>query len=72
MNLMTENETFILSHWSMFGSEGYPIIRRGSRWWIDGIRGCGVFPSGFRTKREAVAQWESYIDILIDKSAGRI
>ena len=72
MKPMTENESFTLTHWSRFGSDGYPIHKRGSRWWVDGIRGCGACPSGFRTKREAVAQWERYIDVLIDKSAGRI
>ncbi len=72
MKPMTENENSVLRHWSMFGSDGYPIIRRGSRWWVDGIRGCGACPSGFGTKREAVAQWERYIDILIDRAAGRI
>jgi hypothetical protein len=72
MTEMTENESFTITHWSRFGSDGYPIIKRGSRWWVDGIRGCGACPAGFRTKREAVAQWERYINILIDKSAGRI
>ena len=72
MNLLTENESFTITHWSRFGSDGYPIHKRGSRWWVDGIQGCGACPAGFRTKREAVAQWERYIDVLIDKSAGRI
>jgi len=72
MKLMAENEAFVLNQWSMFGSDGYPIIERGGRWWVDGIRGCGACPAGFRTKREAVAQWERYIDILIDRAAGRI
>lgn len=69
---ITPDEAFALNHWSMFGSDGYPVVKRGHVWFVEGMRGCGSCPARFNTKREAVAQWEAYIDILIDKKAGRI
>lgn len=71
LNRLTEDERFILTGWSMWGSDGYPVAKRGSRWWVDGVRGLGGCPAGFKTKREAQAQWEAYIQTIIDKDAGR-
>lgn len=71
-NRITEDESFAMGHCSMFGSDAYPVFKRGSRWWVDGIRGCGKFPKGFPTKREATAQWEAYLGILLDRKAGRL
>jgi hypothetical protein len=50
----------------LWGSDGYPITKRGREWWVK------HFPVPFKTKRQAVAQWERYIDILLDKKAGRL
>ena len=71
METLTENEDFILNHWSMFGSDGYPVNKRGNSWFVDGMRGCGSCPASFKTKREATEQWEKYIDVLIDRNAIR-
>lgn len=68
---MTEGERSILQHWSRWGSDGYPIHKRGRLWFWDemyGVKGC---PAPFKTKREAFAAYERYIKILIDKSANR-
>ena len=71
MEALTENERYVLSRWSMFGVEDYPIEKKGRSWFIGGIRGCGVFPVAYKTKKEATTQWEKYIDALIAKGAGR-
>lgn len=64
---LTANENFVLTHTSMFGLDSYPLRKRGRRWWVDGIRGCGACPSGFKTKREAAAQWEAYLEVLRER-----
>tara|TARA_R110000744_G_scaffold25522_6_gene63274 strand:+ start:1828 stop:2031 length:204 start_codon:yes stop_codon:yes gene_type:complete len=63
---LTTEENKELTHWSRFGSDGYPVTKIGRKWSVT------HFPKMFATKREATAQWEKYIDILIDKTAGRI
>lgn len=69
---LTDDESFILAHDSMWGSDGYPVRKKGSRWVVDGIRGRGSFPTCFKTKREACARWEAFVGLLIDKKAGRL
>lgn len=68
---LTEDECFILTHISHFGSEGYPITRTGSRRWSWEYRGHGC-PVTFPTKKQAVRSFEQHLDILRDKLAGRI
>lgn len=68
---LTESEGNFLRHMMMFGSDGYPVQKAGSRWiWVEfwGVRGAPVV---YKTKRAAVAAVERYIDILIDRKAGR-
>lgn len=69
---LTDNEAWVLNHTSMFGSDSYPVRKRGSRWYVDGLRGCGSFPTAFATKRQATAAWESYLGTLRDRKAGRL
>ena len=69
--MRTEDEDFIVDHWSMWGLAGYPIAKRGSRWFVDGMRGIGAVPKAFRTKREAIAQWDAYIGVLIERGKSR-
>lgn len=71
MEQLTEDEGFALDMWSRWGSDGYPLNKRKGKWFIDGIRGCGVFPIACKTKKEASGYWEGYIDSLIDRKAGR-
>jgi hypothetical protein len=69
---LTDDENFALNHCSMWGSDGYPVQKVGRSWHVNGIRGAGRCPSTFKTKREAVAQWERYLDVLRDRVAGRL
>jgi hypothetical protein len=68
---LSADERFALTHCTHWGAEAYPVVRRGRSWFVDGIRGCGVFPNTFKTKRAAVDQWERYLDILIERSQAR-
>jgi len=70
-NALSENEQFCLDHWSMWGSDGYPVVKRLRNWFGNGMRGCGRFPCAFKTKKEAVEMWERYISTLINRKAGR-
>ena len=66
---LTSDENSVLARWSMWGATGYPVVKRGRYWWVDGDNGCGRCPKGFPTKREAVAQWEAYIGTLRNRAA---
>lgn len=72
MNTLSENQKFCLGHISMFGSAAYPIRKMGGKWFVMGIRGCGTCSTAFKTKKEAVAQFEKYYDLLLDYNAGRV
>lgn len=69
---ISAEELDLLNHISRWGSDGYPIFKRGRKWWVDPFFGTGGFPTGYRTKRDAIAQFESYVSILLDKAAGRV
>jgi hypothetical protein len=58
---ITEEEEKTLTHWSRWGSDGYPVNKVGRGWHVD------HFPTVFKTKKAAVAQWETYIDMLIER-----
>lgn len=60
---VTQEERALLQHVSMFGSDGYPVrkLRRGWVWGTDSVKGPPVV---FGTKAEAVAAFESFLDIL--------
>ena len=69
---LTQAESDFLRHVGMFGSDGYPVQKVGRNWqWMEfwGVKGA---QTTYKTKRECVAAIEKYIDILIDKSAGRL
>lgn len=57
-------ELAVLNHVSRWGRSGYPISRHGKHWHVDGINGYGSFPTVYKTKREAVEQFERYVDLL--------
>jgi hypothetical protein len=65
---LTPAEEQELTHWSRFGSDGYPVhkLQRSRGWTLP------HFPLVFKTKRAAVAQWEAYIGMLLDRKAGRL
>lgn len=64
-------ELDFLQHIGRWGSDGYPIAKRGRKWWFDRMFNAGGTPSPYKTKREAEAAVEAYLDILRDKAAGR-
>lgn len=67
---LTDDERSLLTHVTMWGSDGYPVCKvgRGWTWGYRGIKG----PVVFKTKREAVASFEAFEAVLIDAKAGRI
>ena len=70
--MLSENEKRILTHISRWGSDGYPIHKSGNKWmWVEffGINGA---PTIYKTKKEAFAAFEIFLDVLRDKAAGRI
>ena len=70
---ITDDEKALLNHVSMWGAAGYPIWKCGPRhWYVHDFRSVKGCPSPFKTKREAVAQFEKFYDVLLDASAGRI
>ena len=62
---LTESERTALTHWSMWGSDGYPVRKLGRGWTIDST--LAPFPI-MRTKAEAVGRWETLIACLISLS----
>jgi hypothetical protein len=66
-------ESDFLQHMGRFGSDAYPVQKvSGGRWiWREcwGVKGA---PTVYKTKRECVQAIERYIDVLIDKTAGRL
>ena len=72
MRNLTQAESDFLGHIMMFGSAGYPVQKVRSSWqWVEfwGVKGP---PITYKTKRDAVAAVERYIEILLDKNAGRV
>ena len=71
MRGITEDEKDLLTHWSRFGSDSYPVkkLGKGWHWSYRDIKGP---PKVFRTKWEAVASFEAFINILIAAKGGRI
>lgn len=72
MTRLTEDEHALVNHVTRWGSDGYPVQRVGSRWSWGPWRGIEGPPVLFRRKRDAVASFEAYVDILLDKLAGRL
>jgi hypothetical protein len=70
---ITANEKELIDHISRWGSDGYPIQKcKGGKWiWFEffGVKGA---PTVYKTKREAVAAFEDFHQILLDAYAGRI
>jgi hypothetical protein len=66
---LTEDERAMMQHMMMWGSDGYPVAKRGRRWFVDDWRTVKGPNTSFRTKREAVAQFERQLDVLRDLHA---
>lgn len=63
---LTEDERKVLDANGRYGSDGYPVHKLGGEWtwsWDGKIS----TPAAFKTKREAVASWEAYVDMLRER-----
>jgi hypothetical protein len=70
---LSDDERAFLEHVRLWGSAGYPVKRVGSRHWAFGPwRSIEGPPCVFKTKREAVASCERFLDVLRDALAGRL
>ena len=69
---ISEDELALLNHWMMWGSDGYPVQKLGRSWSWGPWRTVQGPPTVFKTKREAVASFERFVDVLLDAKAGRI
>lgn len=70
MRGITEDERALLLHVSRWGSDGYPVNRlRAGRWTWGPFRSVNGPPVVFRTKREAVASFERFCEILIEAAS---
>ena len=73
MRGISEDELALVRHISRWGSDGYPIHKYKSGCWSWGPwRSVNGPPIVFKTKREAVASFEAFENVLIDALAGRI
>ena len=65
---LTEDERGMLRHLSMWGSDGYPIRKLKCRCWTWDFRAVHS-PTTYPTKREALAAFERYVELLDDLHA---
>lgn len=69
---LSEGENQLLQHIGRWGSDAYPVIKRGGKWWVGDMFGVSGCPVPFKTKTQAVAQFELQVSLLRDRFAGRI
>ena len=55
---VTTDQRQAMTHWSMFGSVGYPLCKRGRKWTVDH---CATSAPLFATKRAAADFWDCQI-----------
>ncbi len=67
MQPLTDDEAALLYHVQMFGANGYPVERLGRRWVFRDWRTVRGPPVMFRTKRAAVAQFEAWEALALDR-----
>ena len=64
---MTHEQRIALSHWSMWGSDGFPVIKMGRKWWINVDETSlwrpigGSVPTPFKTKTAAIEFWNRLV-----------
>jgi hypothetical protein len=61
---LSDDDRALMTHISLWGSTGYPVRRLGSRWTWD-YRSLSA-PGVYKTRREAVAAFETYMAVLRD------
>jgi hypothetical protein len=60
---ISEDERALMTHVTMWGSDGYPVRKLGRGWTWD-YRSIKGPPIVYRTKRAAVTQLESFLTVL--------
>jgi hypothetical protein len=63
---ITDDERQLMTHWGMWGSDGYPINKLKRGWTWGPYLSVNGPPTVFKTKRAAVASFEAFIDILLE------
>ena len=61
---LTADERQLMTHMSMWGSDGYPVRKLGRKWVWGPFLSVNGPPTMFGTKREAVASFERFMDVL--------
>ena len=61
---ITDGERQLMTHVSMWGSDGYPIRKVQRKWIVDTMFGVNGPPTVYKTKREAAAAFERFLDVL--------
>lgn len=56
-----------LAHLAMWGGDAYTVRRHGNKWGCDPFFGMTVSPTLYRTKREAVEQFDRFYTALIER-----
>lgn len=69
---LNEDENALLVHISRWGSDGYPVRKVGRKGWTWSYRAISGPPALYKTKREAVAMFERFHGMLLDRAAGRL
>lgn len=69
MNPLTNDEAALLYITGMRGSDWYPISKAAGRWFIGPHLSWSGFPTAFKTKKEAVAQFERWADLARERWA---
>lgn len=67
---LSEDERALLAHISRWGSDGYPVSKLGSdRWQWGPWRSIKGPPRIFRSKKQAIENFEIYLAILRERLA---
>lgn len=64
---LTDDEVALLYHVMRWGSQGYPIRKLQSKWIIDSWRSWKGFPTTYKTKKAAQAQFERWVDLANER-----
>lgn len=60
---MSDDEVALMYHVGIYGSRAYPVERIGRRWHWRAWRSVSGSPETFRTKGQAVAAFECWMDL---------
>jgi len=64
---LSDDEGALVYHVGRFGSSGYPVAKLGSRWVVTDWRSVKGPPTAYRTRREAVAQFEAWHALALER-----